>query len=300
MACLLVVDDEPVNLEIIAEFLRDQSHELVFAHDGLEAWEMLEAVPERFDAVILDRIMPRMDGMEVLRRLTADARFGNVPVIMQTAAASPAEVAEGLAAGAWYYLAKPYQEAALNGIVRTALSDHRSRQELARLGGELHGMLIMMQSARYRFRSPKEARTLAAALARLCPNQGAVAMGLAELMLNAVEHGNLGIGYEEKSQLMEAGAWQEEVERRLAAPEQAERWALLEIFREEGYLRFTIRDRGEGFDWRGYLELDPARAFDSHGRGIAMARMLAFSSLEYRERGNVVTATVGLGGGDRP
>lgn len=44
----------------------------------------------------------------------------------------------------------------------------------------------------------------------------------------------------------------------------------------------TITDQGEGFAWERYLEMDPSRAFDTHGRGIAMARMISFDSVEYR------------------
>lgn len=294
MACLLVVDDDAINLEIIAEFLGEMSHELVFASDGLQSWEQLEANSERFDAVILDRVMPHMDGMEVLRRIKADARFATLPVIMQTASSAPSEVAEGLAAGAWYYLAKPYSELALKSIVRAALADRQNRMELARMGVEMHAVLVLTHEALFRFRLPQEARLLAAVLAKLCPNEGTVAMGLSELMLNAIEHGNLSIGYQEKSQLVERGTWQEEVERRLTSPGQALRWAVLEFAREANSLRFTIRDQGDGFDWESYLELDPTRAFDSHGRGIALARQLCFSSVEYLGRGNAVRATVTL------
>lgn len=295
MSCLLIVDDEPLNLEIIADFLDGQGHELTMAQDGLQAWTLLETAPDRFDAVILDRLMPQMDGMEVLRRLQADARFEALPIIMQTAASEPAQVAEGLATGAWYYLAKPYDGTALNSIVRAALENRRHRQELTRLGQEMQELLAMAQEVQFRFRSPQEARLLAAALAQLCPNAGSVAMGLSELLLNAVEHGNLGISYQDKSSLLESDTWEAEVARRLASPEQADRWATLEFRRDADHLHFTIRDQGEGFDWRNYLELDPARAFDSHGRGIAMARMLAFASLEYLERGNVARARVAIG-----
>ena len=57
-------------------------------------------------------------------------------------------------------------------------------------------------------------------------------------------------------------------------------------------LMFTISDEGEGFDWRGYLEFSPERAFDPNGRGIALARLASFSSLDYRGCGNIVVVTV--------
>ena len=295
MAKLLVVDDEPINLEIIAHCLEDE-HQLAFAEDGLAAWTMLEDSPHAYDGVILDRMMPRMDGMEVLRRLKADPRFREVPVIMQSAADSSEQVAEGLAAGAWYYLAKPYAPKALRSIVNAALDDRRNRRDLARIGDEFRRILGMAHDASFRFRTLDDVAVLSSSLAQLCPQAESVAMGLSELMLNAVEHGNLGIDYAEKGRLIENGCWHEEIERRLADPELAARHAYLDLRREPGRLSFIIRDQGSGFEWQRYLDLDPARAFDSHGRGIAMARHLAFASLEYLGTGNQVRVTIVLDG----
>ncbi len=57
-------------------------------------------------------------------------------------------------------------------------------------------------------------------------------------------------------------------------------------------LTFRIVDEGEGFEWKRYLEIRPERLLDAHGRGIALARALCFSDLEYREPGNEVVASV--------
>ena len=249
MARLLIVDDEPINLEIIAHCLGDE-HKLSFAHDGLEAWQMLKSEPDSFDGVILDRMMPRMDGIDVLKRLKADNRFKDVPVIMQSAADSSEQVAEGLAAGAWYYLAKPYSTKALTSIIAAALDDRRSRRDLARLGSEMKGMLAMTREAVYAFRHLDEVSMLASVLAQACANAEAVSMGLSELMLNAVEHGNLGIDYAEKGRLIEEGSWRDEVDRRLADPAQADRHATIHFKREEDHLSFVITDRGSGFEWQ--------------------------------------------------
>lgn len=292
MPNLLVVDDDPVNLEIIGDFLGDQHGTLTYAEDGEKAWACLLQQPELFDVVILDRMMPYMSGMEVLERIKADPRFAVLPVIMQTASSAPDEIAEGLAAGAWYYLAKPYNEVALNSVVRAALNDRWNRRELARLNGESGRMLALLQQGAFQFRTPDEARQLASALSETCPNSSAVAMGLLELMLNAIEHGNLGMGYDEKSRLQAEGIWMEEIDRRLALPEYLARCAELSFQREPDCLRFTITDQGAGFDWTGYLDMDPARAFDSHGRGIMLARHVAFAALEYQGRGNIVSASI--------
>lgn len=290
MANLLVVDDDPINLQIIDDFLSEENHQIIFAADGKEAWEILSSGEDEIHAVILDRLMPEMDGMEVLQHMKASSKLRSIPVIMQTSANNAEEVAEGLAAGAWYYLAKPYRREALVSIVKTALEDLSQHQELKKLSSEISDILGMAAQATFRFRDINQVKELAIMLARICKYEQMVALGLSELLLNAVEHGNLGISYEDKSRLFELGGWQEEVEHRLQQAQYAERYAEIELSRDfvNDEIQFTIRDMGEGFDWQKYLEFDPQRAFDSHGRGIAMARQLAFSSLHYEGVGNVV------------
>jgi len=74
----------------------------------------------------------------------------------------------------------------------------------------------------------------------------------------------------------------------LTQPAYAERVARVRFSRDAGAVTIHIADQGEGFDWRPYLEFSAARAFDPHGRGISMARMVSFDSLEYQGRGNEV------------
>ncbi|MBI1207548.1 MAG: hypothetical protein GC191_09715 [Azospirillum sp.] len=144
----------------------------------------------------------------------------------------------------------------------------------------------------FQFRTPDEVNLLARWLGGLCPDPSEAEGGLAELMLNAVEHGNLGIDYTEKKNLVQAGHFEAEVARRLALPANAERFAEIRVRRHAGGIDFVIRDRGEGFDWSRYLDFDPSRLADPTGRGIAMARQLVFSELEYRGCGNEVRASL--------
>jgi len=287
-ARILLVDDEPLNLEILAVHLDSPAYTTASAENGLEAWKMLDADPDGFDAVLLDRMMPVMNGMELLEKMRADPRFVSLPVVMQTAAAGKEQVAEGLRQGAYYYLTKPFEREVLLAIVEAALEHRRNRLALAddRLDP---GSLI---EGAFRFRTLGEARRLASLLARACPSPDQTVLGLTELMVNAVEHGNLGITYREKSALNEKGTWRDEVERRLALPENARRFATVSMRRLADAITFTIVDQGGGFDWPSYLEMSPDRAFDSHGRGIAMSRMLSFAAVEYSGNGNTVCATV--------
>ncbi len=293
---ILVVDDEPINLMIIREYLEGPQFDLDLVESANIAWQRLETAAPAYDLVILDRMMPGMTGIELLRLMKADPRFGAIPVIMQTAATSPEQVREGIEAGAYYYLAKPYEPETLLAIVRAAITDIESR-ETARSRSRAHVQAMeLLDHAEFRFRALGEIGPLIEVLASLCPMPDLAAGGLTELLVNAVEHGNLGITYNEKRHLRLADGWEAEVARRFAVAENAARQVRVSVRRHADRLAFTVQDEGAGFDWQHYLDFDPERAADPNGRGIAMARMVSFSTLEYRGNGNTVVATIALPG----
>ena len=293
---ILVADDEPMNLEIIGEVLDDPAYLLTNAADGEIAWQVMLAADPPPDLVVLDRMMPVLDGIEFLKRIKADSRFADIPVIMQSAASSSQQIAEGIAAGALYYLPKPYAPQDLRIIVQAALEDVKERQAAQHAVRNRLSLLELMDLAEFEFHTLQQAAELAISLAGLCPEPARAAMGLSELMVNAVEHGNLGISYAEKTAMRRNDSWEKEVERRQADPVLGARRVRVAFRRMTGSLSFTISDQGAGFDWRRYLDFDPERVFDPNGRGIAMARQTAFSSVEYLQRGNTVVATIAVPG----
>lgn len=287
---VLVVDDDPSNREALAWNLKRAGYRAVTADDGQVGWDLLQEDPERFHAVLLDRMMPRMDGMEVLARIKRHPLLKVLPVIMQTAMSSPDDIRQGLEAGAYYYLTKPFQKKMLLAIVKTAVADslgHRALQEKAR---KAMGSFALMQRGVYHFRTLSEGQLLATLLARCSSDPDGVVLGLAELLANAVEHGNLGISYQEKTRLLEDDSLLQEVERRLDLADYRDRRVVLEVERHGADLHYRIEDQGGGFDWKRYLEISPERAFHTHGRGIAVARSLCFDSLQYVGKGNEVRA----------
>lgn len=292
---VLVVDDEQLNLFIIEEFLEQENLELETHSNPLKAWESLQAPGSDFSLVVLDRMMPDLDGIELLRRMKREPRFVDVPVIMQTAASSPDQVREGLEAGAYYYLTKPYEPEALISIVRAALDDRRARSLLRNRAMHLEEAQKLLSMAEFRFVTLADVASLVPVLAGLCSSPDRVAPGLSDLMVNAVEHGNLGVTYQEKALLKWEGDWEAEITRRLGLPQFQGRYATVRVERGTADVVFTVTDQGNGFDWEKYLSFDPDRAFDLNGRGIAMAKMMSFTSLEYQGRGNVVVATVQAG-----
>ena len=290
----LIVDDTEPMLLLLEEHLESNGFETVPARDGVEAWDVLQRETLAIDVVLLDRMMPNMDGMEVMARMKAHPVLCDIPVIMQTAVTGREAIVEGIQAGVYYYLTKPFDLNLMLSITRAAVADNTRRRRLQDEVRKRASGIGLMVSGTFRLRTLDEANNLAVTLAAACPQSREAVIGLSELLINAVEHGNLGIGYDGKTQLIASGEWRQEVSERLSRPDEQSRFVTVDVERGATEIAFTVTDQGEGFDWRRYLEMDPERAFDSHGRGIALARQISFQSLEYRGRGNQVVATVAL------
>ena len=292
---ILAVDDEALNLEILLEYFADENALALDTADGGEAaWALLQNPENDYKAILLDRMMPGLDGIGLLKRIKGDARLAGIPVIMQTAANSAAQIREGLETGAYYYLTKPYRRDNLLAIVQAALIDAEARDAL-RLQLHSHiNSLQFLKQAEFSIRTVDEASQLASFIARACPNAEMVVMGISELLINAIEHGNLGLSYAEKSSLKRDDCWRPEIDRRAALPSNIEKEVKLQFQRDERSITLRVIDQGNGFDWQSFLEIDPERAFDPNGRGIALARLLSFSTLIYEGGGNTAVATISL------
>jgi CheY-like chemotaxis protein len=293
---VLLVDDEHLNLEILTEYFEgEEPFVLQTADSGEAAWELLQNPEHDFKLILLDRMMPGLDGIGLLKRIKVEPRLAGIPVIMQTAANSPGQIREGLEAGAYYYLTKPYRRDSLLAIVHAALCDAEARNSLSQ---KLHQHITSLQfldEAEFSIRTVEEATQLASFIAHACPNPDGAVMGISELLVNGVEHGNLGLTYAEKSCLKQEDRWHDEILRRSTLPENVDKRVRLSYLRKDGLITIRICDQGAGFAWQKYLQIDPERAFDPNGRGIALAGMLSFTSITYEGCGNIAVATIHCG-----
>lgn len=291
-ATVLAVDDNQASLDLIRMILENDEYTVLTAVNGRHALEVLQASGDAVDLILLDRVMPEMDGIEFCRRIKADEKFRALPIIMQTAAGRPQEIREGIEAGVFYYLLKPLAVETLLSIVASARAKvHKYRQDENELL-QRRESIAMVRSMECRFRSVEEGEILATFLAQFFPDPDLALTGISELLLNAVEHGNLAISYELKSELVRTNSWKDEVKSRLADPNFRDRMVTVTFTRNNKDYTLQIEDEGEGFNWREYLHVDTARATHNHGRGIAMANMMSFDELFYNDRGNAVTAIV--------
>ncbi|MDH3603493.1 MAG: response regulator [Candidatus Tectomicrobia bacterium] len=116
---ILIVDDQPMNVDILQTRLAVHGYDILTATDGEAALELARA--EQPDLMLLDVMMPKMDGIEVCRRLKGDASLPFMPIIMVTAKADSKDIVVGLDAGADEYLTKPVDQAALVARVKSML-----------------------------------------------------------------------------------------------------------------------------------------------------------------------------------
>ena len=137
---VLIVDDHEDNVEVIRARLEASGYEVESAADGEEALDRVRQCPP--DLILLDVMMPRIDGMEVARRIKADETLPFIPIIMQTALDTVEHKVEGLGAGADDYVTKPINFAELEARVKSMLRIKVLQDELARANDELRRMAV--------------------------------------------------------------------------------------------------------------------------------------------------------------
>jgi adenylate cyclase len=134
-ARILIVDDNLTNVKVLQTRLAAEGYEIVTAADGEEG--LAAARQHAPDLILLDVMMPKLDGFEVCRRLRADASFPFTPIIMVTAMADSKDVIAGLEAGGDEYLTKPVDHAALAARVRSMLRIKRLHDTVETLAAEV-------------------------------------------------------------------------------------------------------------------------------------------------------------------
>ena len=120
MARILAADDDPLSIKLLNFRLRSVGHEVISAVNGGEALEI--ATREKPDLVLLDIMMPVMNGFQVLRKLKSQEETKNIPVIMLTSKVQEKDVVFGLETGAEDYITKPFSFAELNARVNRVLA----------------------------------------------------------------------------------------------------------------------------------------------------------------------------------
>ena len=281
---VLYVEDDEFLQEETAELLSNFFAKVTRASDGKEGLARFRE--QACDLVITDINMPNLNGLDMLREILA--QNPNQMAMVISAHDETPYLMEMLRLGIRHYISKPLVLQSFLEVLQRVCAQLQEEREARQETEQSWETLRLLQQGTFRFRTPQEVKHLCRLLARLFPQPNRALTGLKELCLNAVEHGNLAISYEEKTAFHENDTLEQEIESRLQSTEYGCRTAEVECACTAEYVEIIIRDQGAGFAFEKFLQMDPERLFHSHGRGIAMSNALSFDELEYLGKGNVV------------
>lgn len=159
---VLIVDDNPKNLQVLGNYLQKEGYLVEFALDGKSALDWIERT--EFDLILLDIMMPGMDGFEVCRIIKSDPLKQKIPIIFLTAKVDTESIVNGFDLGAVDYIIKPFNQKELIARVKTHIEIKRGRDEIARNLKEIkYKNKLITYSIQY-------AQTIQKALLKTCQN----------------------------------------------------------------------------------------------------------------------------------
>ncbi len=135
------MDDKPANLKILSAFLHTQEYDSRIYESGEHALEMLQQISP--DIILLDVMMPGMDGFSTCRKIKADSRNADIPVIFLTALADLENKLAGFEAGGVDYITKPFQKNEVLARLHTHLTLRKKQRELAQALSEIKTFFLI-------------------------------------------------------------------------------------------------------------------------------------------------------------
>ena len=283
---ILIVEDDFPSREYLINLIGLEGYDLKAAENGKEGLEIYKYYQP--DVIISDIQMPYMDGLEFLSAVREDK--SDTIFIITTAFGSEDYAIEALRRGANNYLKKPIRK---NSLV-SLLKKYQSLVEGHKLAKKAEGK-ILEKDILLEFKT--NISHIPAIISQLISEIGVqlddseitnIELGLDELITNALEHGNLGITFDEKVEASNNNTMLELYNEKMKNEEYARRKLRVHYKLRPGYCEWIIEDEGSGFDWR--MIPDPTQTsqlMELNGRGIFITHFL-FDEMEYMGKGNIV------------
>jgi DNA-binding response OmpR family regulator len=275
--------------------LRRLGYQVSHLREELDVLGTFDAQSGTVAAVILDWRSDEPKDRGFAEALAYQSSHTGLPVLTLAAGSRVEDIQLALEAGLSKLVTAPCQL----GDLKTALDALAKRRRVSREAGDGLGFsdcMALMETCKFRFRTPEDVEQLVPLIARIFPNPERAAPGIFELMRNAIEHGNLEIGFDRKAAWVAAGIYQQELRKRLDMMPYAGRWAEVSINRRTDGVMIVIMDQGCGFCWQDLIANEGAAAQDVAAEpechGLAKAKRECFDALRFNQFGNQVTAFV--------
>ena len=311
---ILVLEDSLDANEHLERLLSGEGHQTILAprEEGVTRAEATAP-----DIVLVDLRMPELAGLELCKRLKQNTKTQDSAVIIMSPITDTEIKAEGLNVGAVDFIQQPVGDVELLARIQAQLRLKRAvdklRQKYADICDKLQQTLdvgnkiIDQRSIRSETKSllcDSEVGDIQGLVNQLligvskrlnAKTRNDLALGLHEMILNAMEHGNFGITSEEKAEALENNNYNALIEERAADEELGARKVEIDYTFDGSKITYRIADEGKGFDWKARLSRDePEDLLASNGRGVLISRYI-FDKISYNDKGNEVRLEKDLG-----
>jgi len=281
-----VVDDQEALRTLLARLLEREGFDPVQAEDGAQAVELYKS--EAPLVVVSDIMMPKMDGLTLLNEIRRIDR--NATVILMTGQGNEDVLLKALRGGATNFFKKPFAVRELIDEIRKVVE---FRLEAAR--SSLFSPLLVEETKTFvmpRADSPffPIINQITLQLPCILPAEDILNLkiGIEEVITNAIEHGNLGITFEEKSKAIQDGRLADLIAAKGRESDAAGRSVRITSRLSPQRFEITIRDDGRGFNWRDLPAVIPENLLAFNGRGLFLTKIY-FDEVSFNDAGNEVT-----------
>lgn len=292
---ILVIGVDPEIKNNLQTMLKGQAYELTFKDNLTEAIDTIQSSAyNHFSAYLLDESMLDSADLNRFLALKQHPHYNLTPIILQIHSNLSENIQKGLDFGMFFYLIQPYNSSLLKAVLSASSQCLMNHHEIKRRLTHFDKAHPLLQQAVFHIQSLTDAQAISSILGYITPDQKRASIGLFELMLNAIEHGNLDIGYAAKTKLIKEGSIESEIAHRLTQKQYQDKYAIVTFKRNEKNIEISIEDSGKGFDYQKYLDFSQERAMDNHGRGILIANRFSFDSMRYLNNGSKVVCQINL------
>jgi DNA-binding response OmpR family regulator len=285
-ARVLVADDQDALRALLSRMLAHEGFEPIEAADGESAIELYRSLKP--PVVISDIMMPRKDGLTLLQEIKSIDP--NTAVILMTGHGNEDMLLKALQGGATNFFKKPFNVHALVTEVHKIL-----QYRLEALRNYIFTPFLVEESKSFVFTAGNPEyypiiNQITLQLPSILPESEVLnlKMGIEEMITNAIEHGNLGITFSEKNAAIAQGTLGHLLAQRLQSDGNDKKRIFISSKLADGCFRTSIRDEGNGFNWRGLPEVLPENLLTYSGRGIFITKIY-YDEVLYNDSGNEVT-----------
>jgi len=281
---ILIVDDNIDLLDYLKDFFMIYNYDVILAETGAEGINKFrEFMP---DIVISDMRLPDKNGNIVVKEIKEIDR--DVPIIIITGYSDHQLILSAMKNGAVDLLKKPFKPNDLKYLINKIETLFRKiKVKLSASFVQWEKRHIIIRNDIHIIRSVVD--FIFSNIDYISEDVSFMKIGLQEVLINAIEHGNLDITHREKQELLDRGDYNRILNERMQQSEYRDKFVDIKIFSTPEYLKLTIQDMGKGFDLSSIPDPEnPENFLKESGKGILMA-IHAFDRVEYNEVGNCVT-----------